>query len=109
MAPGNVNNVNIGSLTSLQVPCFYTDAERRSVMDATQIAGLNCLRLINETTAGNSSYPSPSVAVLLHEKAFILPVSLAFWNYTWFYTLGIDELIRKFVKFGSVFHCFTKP
>lgn len=47
-------NVNIGSLTSLQVPCFYTDAERRSVMDATQIAGLNCLKLINETTAGNS-------------------------------------------------------
>lgn len=47
-------NVNIGSLTSLQVPCFYTDAERRSVIDATQIAGLNCLRLINETTAGNS-------------------------------------------------------
>lgn len=36
----------------LQVPCFYTDAERRSVMDATQIAGLNCLRLMNETTAG---------------------------------------------------------
>lgn len=47
-------NVNIVSLTSLQVPCFYTDAERRSVMDATQIAGLNCLKLINEPTAGNS-------------------------------------------------------
>lgn len=47
-------NVNVGSLTSLQVPCFYTDAERRSVMDATQIAGLNCQKLINETTAGNS-------------------------------------------------------
>lgn len=35
-----------------QVPSFFTDAERRSVMAAAQIAGLNCLRLMNETTAG---------------------------------------------------------
>uniref|UniRef100_A0A2K5S954 Heat shock protein family A (Hsp70) member 4 n=1 Tax=Cebus imitator TaxID=2715852 RepID=A0A2K5S954_CEBIM len=40
----------------LTVPCFYTDAERRSVMDATQIAGLNCLRLMNETTAVALAY-----------------------------------------------------
>lgn len=46
-------NANNEYLIFLQVPCFYTDAERRSVMDATQIAGLNCLRIINETTAGN--------------------------------------------------------
>ncbi|KAM4748038.1 heat shock 70 kDa protein 4 [Rhinophrynus dorsalis] len=38
------------------VPSFFTDAERRSVMDATQIAGLNCLRLINETTAVALAY-----------------------------------------------------
>ncbi|OCT87772.1 hypothetical protein XELAEV_18021470mg [Xenopus laevis] len=38
------------------VPSFYTDAERRSVVDATQIAGLNCLRLINETTAVALAY-----------------------------------------------------
>ncbi|XP_018421128.1 PREDICTED: heat shock 70 kDa protein 4 [Nanorana parkeri] len=38
------------------VPCFFTDAERRSVLDATQIAGLNCLRLINETTAVALAY-----------------------------------------------------
>uniref|UniRef100_A0A669CJJ6 Heat shock protein family A (Hsp70) member 4 like n=1 Tax=Oreochromis niloticus TaxID=8128 RepID=A0A669CJJ6_ORENI len=36
----------------ISVPSFFTDAERRSVFDATQIAGLNCLRLINDTTAG---------------------------------------------------------
>uniref|UniRef100_H0V2D0 Heat shock 70 kDa protein 4 n=1 Tax=Cavia porcellus TaxID=10141 RepID=H0V2D0_CAVPO len=40
----------------VSVPCFYTDAERRSVMDATQIAGLNCLRLMNETTAVALAY-----------------------------------------------------
>ncbi|XP_051869805.1 heat shock 70 kDa protein 4-like [Pristis pectinata] len=40
----------------ISVPCFYTDAERRSVMDAAQIAGLNCLRLINETTSVALAY-----------------------------------------------------
>ncbi|CAF3598561.1 unnamed protein product [Rotaria sp. Silwood1] len=33
------------------VPCFFTDAERRAMLDASQIAGWNCLRLLNETTA----------------------------------------------------------
>uniref|UniRef100_A0A672RTR9 Heat shock 70 kDa protein 4-like n=1 Tax=Sinocyclocheilus grahami TaxID=75366 RepID=A0A672RTR9_SINGR len=40
----------------ISVPCFYTDAERRSVIDAAQIAGLNCLRLMNETTAVALAY-----------------------------------------------------
>ncbi|XP_043837902.1 heat shock 70 kDa protein 4 [Dromiciops gliroides] len=40
----------------VSVPCFYTDAERRSVLDATQIAGLNCLRLMNDTTAVALAY-----------------------------------------------------
>ncbi|KAK6493494.1 heat shock 70 kDa protein 4L-like [Huso huso] len=41
---------------SFQVPSFFTDAERRSVIDASQIAGLNCLRLINDTTAVALAY-----------------------------------------------------
>ncbi|KAK2834246.1 hypothetical protein Q7C36_014947 [Tachysurus vachellii] len=40
----------------ISIPCFYTDAERRSVIDAAQIAGLNCLRLMNETTAVALAY-----------------------------------------------------
>ncbi|CAN9501787.1 unnamed protein product [Ophioblennius macclurei] len=40
----------------ISVPSFYTDAERRSIMDAAQIAGLNCLRLMNETTAVTLAY-----------------------------------------------------
>ncbi|KAM6953059.1 heat shock 70 kDa protein 4b [Lycodopsis pacificus] len=40
----------------VSVPCYYTDAERRSVVDAAQIAGLNCLRLMNETTAVALAY-----------------------------------------------------
>ncbi|KAL1262383.1 hypothetical protein QQF64_007648 [Cirrhinus molitorella] len=42
--------------TAPAVPCFYTDAERRSVIDAAQIAGLNCLRLMNETSAVALAY-----------------------------------------------------
>uniref|UniRef100_A0A3Q0T2Y6 Heat shock protein family A (Hsp70) member 4 like n=1 Tax=Amphilophus citrinellus TaxID=61819 RepID=A0A3Q0T2Y6_AMPCI len=40
----------------ISVPSFFTDAERRSVFDATQIAGLNCLRLINDTSAVALAY-----------------------------------------------------
>lgn len=35
----------------ISVPVYFTDAERRAMLDAAQIAGLNCLRLINDTTA----------------------------------------------------------
>ncbi|KAG7515655.1 heat shock 70 kDa protein 4-like [Solea senegalensis] len=40
----------------ISVPSYFTDVERRSVMDAAQIAGLNCLRLMNETTAVALAY-----------------------------------------------------
>ncbi|CAF4017803.1 unnamed protein product [Rotaria sordida] len=40
------------------VPCYFTDAERRAMLDAAQIAGWNCLRLLNETTAGKFVYKS---------------------------------------------------
>uniref|UniRef100_A0A673WXR8 Heat shock protein family A (Hsp70) member 4 n=1 Tax=Salmo trutta TaxID=8032 RepID=A0A673WXR8_SALTR len=43
-------------MTGIKVPSFYTDAERRSVIDAAQIAGLNCLRLMNDTTAVTLAY-----------------------------------------------------
>lgn len=40
----------------ISVPSYFTDSDRRSVMDAAQIAGLNCLRLMNETTAVTLAY-----------------------------------------------------
>ncbi|KAM9331953.1 heat shock 70 kDa protein 4a isoform 2-T2 [Pholidichthys leucotaenia] len=40
----------------ISVPVYFTDAERWSVMHAAQIAGLNCLRLMNETTAVTLAY-----------------------------------------------------
>ncbi|XP_054845640.1 heat shock 70 kDa protein 4L [Eublepharis macularius] len=40
----------------ISIPSFFSDAERRSVMAAAQVAGLNCLRLMNETTAVALAY-----------------------------------------------------
>uniref|UniRef100_A0A4W3J9S7 Uncharacterized protein n=1 Tax=Callorhinchus milii TaxID=7868 RepID=A0A4W3J9S7_CALMI len=40
----------------IKVPSFFTDLERRSVIDAAQVAGLNCLRLMNDTTAVALAY-----------------------------------------------------
>nr|AKB96224.1 heat shock protein [Cherax destructor] len=45
-----VNDVVIG------VPCYFTDAERRAMLDAAVTAGLNVLRLFNETTATALAY-----------------------------------------------------
>lgn len=35
----------------IAIPGWYTEVQRRAVLDAAQIAGLNCLRLINDTAA----------------------------------------------------------
>ncbi|XP_067889620.1 heat shock protein 105 kDa-like [Heterodontus francisci] len=40
----------------ISVPSFFTNAERSSVLDAAYIAGLNCLRLMNDTTAASLAY-----------------------------------------------------
>lgn len=40
----------------IAVPVWYTDVQRRAVIDAAEIAGLNPLRLINDTTATALGY-----------------------------------------------------
>ncbi|GAM84562.1 hypothetical protein ANO11243_025580 [Dothideomycetidae sp. 11243] len=40
----------------MAVPAWYTDVQRRSLLDAAEIAGLKVLRLINETTATALGY-----------------------------------------------------
>ncbi|GIL79849.1 hypothetical protein Vretimale_12448 [Volvox reticuliferus] len=41
---------------ALSVPTYFTEAERYAILNAAQIAGVNCLRLINETTATALAY-----------------------------------------------------
>ncbi len=40
----------------LSVPTYYTDRERRAFLDAARIAGLNCMRLVNETSASKMEF-----------------------------------------------------
>ena len=40
----------------VSVPVYYTEPERHAMLAAAQIAGLNCLRLLNETTATALAY-----------------------------------------------------
>lgn len=40
----------------LSVPVYYTEAQRYAMLNAASIAGLNCLRLMNETTATALAY-----------------------------------------------------
>mmetsp|Transcript_35480 Transcript_35480/g.100452 ORF Transcript_35480/g.100452 Transcript_35480/m.100452 type:complete len:803 (+) Transcript_35480:247-2655(+) len=47
-----------GTMTDcvISVPVYYTDAERHAMLDAARIAGLNCLRLMNDTAATALGY-----------------------------------------------------
>ncbi|GFR98876.1 heat shock protein 105 kDa [Elysia marginata] len=40
----------------VSVPSFFTDVERRALLDSCQLAGLNCLRILNDTTAVALAY-----------------------------------------------------
>eukprot|EP01132_Coremiostelium_polycephalum_P003600 gene3600-4482_t len=40
----------------ISVPVFWNDYQRRAMLDACAVAGLHCLRLVNETTATALSY-----------------------------------------------------
>ncbi|KAL9971511.1 hypothetical protein ACROYT_G017682 [Oculina patagonica] len=40
----------------VSIPCYYTDRQRRAMLDAVSMAGLNCLRLMNDTTAVALAY-----------------------------------------------------
>jgi len=40
----------------ISVPGFWTEQQRRAMLDASKIANLNCLRLLNETTATAIGY-----------------------------------------------------
>lgn len=51
------NNKNIGVTDCvLSVPCYFTEKERHGMLDACKIAGLNCLRLMDDTAAVALAY-----------------------------------------------------
>ncbi|KAF4139010.1 Hsp70 protein [Phytophthora infestans] len=69
----------------LSCPGFYTDVQRRALLNATKIAGLNCLRLINEHTAISLAYGIyKSARNLFHESdpQHVMFIDLGHASYT---------------------------
>ena len=51
------SNTNVGVTDCvLAVPGYFTEKERHALLDATRIAGLNCLRLMDDTAATALAY-----------------------------------------------------
>ncbi|KAJ5127132.1 hypothetical protein N7448_007911 [Penicillium atrosanguineum] len=46
-----LNAITPVSDVTISVPAWFTDVQRRAMIDAAEIAGLNALRLVNDTTA----------------------------------------------------------
>lgn len=73
----------------ISVPYFFNDAERRALLDSSRIAGLNCLKLMNETTAVALSYgfykhdlpeEKPRIVAFVDVGQSALQVSLVAFN-----------------------------
>ncbi|KAM6386629.1 heat shock protein 105 kDa isoform 4-T4 [Alca torda] len=67
----------------ISVPSFFTDAERRSLLDAAQIVGLNCLRLMNDMTAGMWLYAvgdSLQIALMIPDACFAVALSYGIYK-----------------------------
>ncbi|CAH0482051.1 unnamed protein product [Peronospora belbahrii] len=69
----------------LSCPGFYTDVQRRALLNATKIAGVNCLRLMNEHTAIALAYGIyKSARNLFHETdpQYVMFIDLGHASYT---------------------------
>ena len=56
----------------ITVPALFRDAQRQSTKDAASIAGLNCIRIINEPTAAALAYGLDKVGDKYGEKNVVI-------------------------------------
>ncbi|KAL9634736.1 MAG: hypothetical protein Q9164_003912 [Protoblastenia rupestris] len=68
----------------ISVPPWFTDVQRRSIMDAAEISGLKLLRLINDTTATALGYGIPKLDLPQGEEKprRVVFVDIGHSNYT---------------------------
>ncbi|KAG5518384.1 hypothetical protein PMAC_003181 [Pneumocystis sp. 'macacae'] len=66
----------------ISVPLWFTDAQRRGIIDAAQIAGLNMLRIINDTTAAALSYGITKTDLPEDKPRNVCIVDIGFSDYT---------------------------
>lgn len=81
----------------LAVPAYYTEAQRRGVLQAAEIAELNCLKVANESTMIGLSYGIFKSAKKLFSETESLYVMFIDIGYTC-YTVSIVDFIQENMK-----------
>ncbi|KAL1919826.1 uncharacterized protein VTP21DRAFT_1757 [Calcarisporiella thermophila] len=66
----------------ISVPTWYTDVQRRSLLDAAEIANLNVLRLMNDTTAAALGYGITKTDLPDDKPRNVVFVDLGYSDYT---------------------------
>ncbi|EPS36306.1 hypothetical protein H072_10208 [Dactylellina haptotyla CBS 200.50] len=68
----------------ISVPSWFTDAQRRAILDASEVAGLKTLRLMNDTTAAALGYGITKVDLPAAEEKprRVAFVDIGYSNYT---------------------------
>ncbi|KAK6343539.1 adenyl-nucleotide exchange factor sse1 [Orbilia blumenaviensis] len=68
----------------ISVPSWFTDSQRRAILDASEVAGLKTLRLINDTTAAALGYGITKVDLPTAEEKprRVAFVDIGYSNYT---------------------------
>lgn len=95
------NGVNIGD-SVLAVPAWFTDAQRKGIMNACEIADLPCLKIVNEGTAVALSYGIYKSAKGLFsetEPTHIMFIDIGYTNYT---VTVVDFVAGKLQVLSSV-------
>jgi heat shock protein 4 len=64
----------------VSVPGYWTDLQRRAMLDSCQIAGLNCMRIINDMTACALSYGIYKTNIPDNEPLKVLFVDVGYAN-----------------------------
>ncbi|KAK6336996.1 adenyl-nucleotide exchange factor sse1 [Orbilia javanica] len=68
----------------ISVPAWFTDAQRRAILDASEVAGLKTLRLMNDTTAAALGYGITKIDLPTAEEKprRVAFVDIGYSNYT---------------------------
>ncbi|KAL1917516.1 uncharacterized protein VTP21DRAFT_3909 [Calcarisporiella thermophila] len=66
----------------ISVPAWFTDAQRRAILDASEIANLNVLRLINDTTAAALGYGITKTDLPEDKPRNVVFVDVGYSDYT---------------------------
>ena len=70
----------------ISCPTWFTDSQRRALLDAAHVAGLNCLRLMNDTTAialgyGITKTDLPDASIENHKPRIVTFVDIGHSSY----------------------------